>query len=250
LPCCWSRQGAPPRTRITSPARRPICAAPSHSINRCRSGLGCALGSCGLLAYYPFDEGKGNVVTDATGQGNDGTHNALYVPGERRATALSFDGTTGAIIPANKLNWGDKNADFTVEYFVKVTGPPNGQWRTVHHKGGVDAERTDAQFLLPANLQVVSVVTTTNDPNASTPATALNLNTWNHVAHVKNGNWHLLFLNGLRVRQEQISPSIGNWGPLYLGKDPWNAGLTGYIDEVRIYARALYGGEIRADIMK
>jgi len=46
----------------------------------------------GLVGWWRFDEGAGNIVSDSSGHGNDGTiYGATWVDG-KHGKALSFDG--------------------------------------------------------------------------------------------------------------------------------------------------------------
>ncbi|MFQ6062808.1 MAG: hypothetical protein ACE5J9_06490, partial [Methanosarcinales archaeon] len=52
----------------------------------------------GLVAEWAFDEGKGNIVKDTSGNGNDGTiHGATWVDG-KFGKALQFDGVNDYVL--------------------------------------------------------------------------------------------------------------------------------------------------------
>ena len=57
------------------------------------AGVATADITSGLLVYWPFDEGAGSIVLDATGNGHDGTFNGApqWVDG-KYGKALHFDG--------------------------------------------------------------------------------------------------------------------------------------------------------------
>jgi hypothetical protein len=214
--------------------------------NAC-NGMSCASGACGLIAWYTFDEGAGNVISDVTGNGNNGTHNAAYGMG-RKGSALSFDGSSMGIIPQGKLKWGDKNADYTVEYWILVTAGANGKWRNVIHHGMVDLDRTSAHFIGPGDNTFYPMVSTVNNPSMYFVTAQLPVNVWTHIADVKQGNTWSHYRSGVLLNTTQISDTVGNSGPLYIGNDPWYSGLVGMLDEVRIYGRALSQKEILADM--
>jgi len=211
----------------------------------------------GLVAYYPFDEGAGTTILDATGNGNDGTHDAVYVPGVS-GTALQFSGTTGAIIVGNAaFTWGAANADYTVDYWVQVTAIDPKNWMSPFHKSDVgggdccaDYERSPAQFFYPNSLDLYVVMATSSDGNyypANYPQ--LTLNTWTHFAEVHSGGTMLIYVNGAQVGATASLPSatVGGQGTLYLGNDTFYDGLQGIMDEVRVYDFALTPAEIMAD---
>lgn len=78
-------------------------------------------------------------------------------------------------------------------------------------------------------------------------ATPLQLNTWMHIAAVRNGTSHKLFLNGVVVASTTKSPySIGGDNGLSIGYDQRdnNKFVNGYMKDVLVAARALSDDEI------
>ena len=68
----------------------------------------------------------------------------------------------------------------------------------------------------------------------------MELNTWTHVAYVKQGRSLRLYING-QLDNECIlrSDSIGFDAPLFLGDDPVYDATNALFDDVRVYDRAL-----------
>jgi hypothetical protein len=211
----------------------------------------------GLVAYYPFDEGRGTTIRDVTGHGNDGTTDATYVAGVSGA-ALQFDGTTGAVVVGNAaFTWGAANADYTVDYWVSLAAT-NANWMPTFHKSDVaggncctDWERSPAQFFRPGSNTLVTVVGTSSDGNYNpTNFPSFTLNTWTHVAVVHSGMTMLIYVDGVQAGATADLPSatVGGQGKLYLGNDTFYAGLSGSMDEVRIYDVALSAAQVQADM--
>jgi hypothetical protein len=82
----------------------------------------CAGASADLIAYYPLDEGTGTAVTDATGNGNNGTLNSgvEWVTGVRGG-ALRFD-TAGERVVLNSLDPTAKNKAMTLAAWINWQG--------------------------------------------------------------------------------------------------------------------------------
>ena len=88
----------------------------------------------GLVAAYAFDEGSGSTVTDASGNGNNGTiTNATWSTSGKYGEALQFNGTNALVtIPdAASLHL---TSGMTLEAWVNPS-TVNANWRDVVYKG-------------------------------------------------------------------------------------------------------------------
>jgi hypothetical protein len=83
----------------------------------------------GLVAAYPFDEGAGTSVTDASGDGNEGEITGARWTRGWHGTALSFDGTRSIVRvpPSGSL---DLTRAMTLSAWVCPTARQSG-WRTI-----------------------------------------------------------------------------------------------------------------------
>ena len=87
-----------------------------------------------LVAAYGFDEGTGTTLTDASGNGNNGTiTNATWAPSGKYGKALQFNGTSARVtIPdAASLHL---TTGMTLEAWVNPS-TVNAKWRDVVYKG-------------------------------------------------------------------------------------------------------------------
>ena len=200
----------------------------------------------GLVAAYGFNEGSGTTVTDASGTGNAGAvSGATWSASGRIGGALAFDGVNDwvTVADANSL---DLTGAMTLEAWVFPTSLPNNLWPTVLLK-----ERTgDLSYALYAN-------TDTNRPSGeawigadrSVRGTAkLATGVWSHLAVTYDGANLRFYVNGTLASTQARTGSIATGtGPLRIGGNASWAGefLTGRIDEVRVYNRALDGGADR-----
>ena len=77
----------------------------------------------GLVGYWKFDEGKGNIAKDSLGMGNDGTISggATYTKGVS-GSGLKFDGVDGYVDCGNNASLNITDT-ITIEAWVKTTIP-------------------------------------------------------------------------------------------------------------------------------
>lgn len=215
------------------------------------TNVGVSCSANGLLAEYRFDEGTGTAALDSSGNGNDGVHNATYFATGKRGTALQMNGSQGVTV-ANSPSWGAANADYTVEYWIYLLAS-NGSWVAPFHKSdssGADAVRNPAQFFGPGTTLLYACMgTATNTNFYDSTTTAWALNAWAHLAIVHSGTNQIVYRNGVEIKRDTLpSNTIGSAGKLYIGKDPYYVGVNGYMDEVRVYGRALTQSEIQRDM--
>ena len=182
-----------------------------------------------LAAYWSFDPATiaGGMAQDLSGNGNSATAvgGLVLEPGPAGGHAIRFDGTARYLQVANapSLEVGTNGTDFSVSFHIRPLQHPNGQWRSVMHKGAADQERTFAVWLHPDSNRLHARISTTVDWNEGLDSAAeLPVDQWTHVAYVKAGTELRLFLDG-RLDHTMIlkGQSVSNTGPVYLGKDPW-----------------------------
>ncbi len=201
----------------------------------------------GLVAAYGFEEATGTQTTiDASGSGNLGTiSGATRITTTQFGKALSFNGTNNWVT-INDSASVDLTTGMTLEAWVYPTSL-NG-WKTVLMK-----EQTGfASYWLYANddasrpANVVNVGGTLRQLSAGSH---LPTNTWTHLAATYDGSTQKLYVNGVLVGSRSQTGAIAlSSGALRIGGNSlWGEYFTGYIDEVRIYNRALSQAEIASD---
>jgi hypothetical protein len=206
----------------------------------------------GLVGHWKFDETSGTTATDSSGVGNHGTYSGTPTLGISAAYDLGarFQANGDILtVPASaSLNSiGASNANFCVAFWVRPSTPP-GDWRPLFHKGAGNFERGPGIWLNPGNTRIHFRLSTTAGNNEGADSVApLVPSAWSHVACVKAGNKWRLYINAALDTEFTLSgASTGNNGPLYVGDDPWYNGTNVYMDDVRIYNRALCPVEITA----
>ncbi len=225
---------------ITSPASTTSTTSTASTISTTSSATG-------LVAAYGFDETSGGTaVPDYSGLRNNGTlSNVTRVANGRFGNALQFNGTNSMVTVNNNASLA-LSTGMTLEAWVYPTVWMSGA-QTVIMKEGVTAEA----YLLDANNstnQPMSAVWTGGEVavggNGQIPP-----NQWSHLATTYDGQYQSLYVNGVLVN---VMPQTGvpatSTGALRIGGNSlWGNFFQGYIDEVRIYNRALTNAQIISD---
>ena len=198
--------------------------------------------------YWSFDEGGGRSAGDTGGQNGAlyGTSTGLGWAGGKAGTALGMDGTpnTGVALPNGILSgsegslsvWFKLNSqsDQNIIFSARSTTDNN-----IFTALGVDYEGRP-QLLFRT------------DPNSVNRkvqiGAVLNKNEWYHLVLVASGQMYKAYING----EEKVitGENIGRWFPDFTNQtlsyrigaseaNPLIGSFTGYIDELRIYKRAL-----------
>ena len=147
------------------------------------------------------------------------------VTGRANQAAL-FDGDDQVDVPVSV-----PDRDFTLAAWVKYTGSNPGNYNTIMEFGN-DAPglfmRGDRSLHLYPRIQGGTI-----PPN-----------TWTHVAYVWDGDYSELYINGERVKRLDTSAPPRGAG-LGIGHHEGETAWEGYIDDVKVYRRALSGNEVR-----
>ncbi len=197
----------------------------------------------GLYAYWRLDEGSGDTLTDASGNGRNGTiinADGVWEEDPVRGTVYHSDSSSyadfGEIIPKMDLNngftwsfwakseetdnnnivlgnrWSSDGSDFQPREFIKFT-PRVFEW---HVDGGGQNVQVD-QF---------------------------EVDVWDHHLVVKDGDTLTYYRNGENIGENTISSAPENIQPFYIGGQNGNEGWSGLIDEVALWDRALSEAEV------
>ena len=206
--------------------------------------------SGGLVAHYPFDEGSGSVVRDASGNGNDGAiHGATYAK-VTEGYALQFDGLDDYVQIPNSEHL-KIDGTLTVEVWVNTrlasTGP-------VFAKNGCSTLRQNYIIQLQEGGVNFAVVDCTDEKGVENTvrSPAITTDTWYHLVGTYDGDDLKLHVNGAASVKKfgKFTPGTLD-GPLYVGVNYYGQKLgsffAGQIDDLRVYNRALSQEEILAN---
>jgi alpha-tubulin suppressor-like RCC1 family protein len=222
--------------------------------------IGDSQGEKGLVASYPFD----GDAKDVSGNQNHATLNGpTFRPDRNQKTngALYFDGVNDrVVIPTNK----NISTNFSVQFWAKPertnyigsesdSGMPGlGQRVAVlnAHHGGRDSKIAGLGITLGAN--GYATYQHAHYLYSTTLAYPANLANWNHFTTICRDNRVELYLNrklvktGIKLNRPNFLSSVAS-----LGTCPsWGPHYKGYLDEFKVYDRALTADDVRSQKSK
>lgn len=194
----------------------------------------------GLIAWWRFDEGSGNIAHDSSGNGNNATlmRGPSWVAG-RIGRALSLNGD---------------DAYVATEVDVQPSAMPSTTWTAWVYPTRVNYKKrqlilsdndggNDRSVLIAADTAHFAVLTGTG----IWVATSVDAKRWQHIAVVYTPSGIEFYKNGIRYPSGQIPRGQESHFKLQIGRNPgFGEYFEGLIDEVRIYNRALSAAEIQA----
>jgi RHS repeat-associated protein len=204
-------------------------------------------GTSGLVAAYAFDEGSGTIANDASGDFNTGTiSGATWTASGKHGGALSFDGIDDWVT-VNGSGSLELTTGMTMEAWVRPSNLVG--WACAVLKESTD----DLAYGLYVNdnLDQPGVWIGSEFGTASVAGAAqVPLNTWTHLAATYDATTLKLYVNGVLAASEASDdPLRTSSDPLRIGGNSlWGEFFEGFIDDVRVYSRALSAGEIGVDM--
>lgn len=202
----------------------------------------------GLVAAYAFNESNGTTATDSSGSGNNGVINGATRIATGRTgygNALNFNGYSN-LVTVPDSNSLDLTTRMTLEAWVYPTSWMS-DWRSIIAKDYGTGEL--AYYLFAnANTNQPAFGGRINGYPFATGLTQLPATTWSHIAGTYDGQYLRLYINSNLVAQQVLTGSLPvTTGALKIGANLWGHYFQGYIDDVRIYNRALSQTEISTD---
>lgn len=203
-----------------------------------------------LVAWYPMEGVAGNLLEDATGNGNAGScqPSCPVATAGIRDGALAFDGFQLIAISTAPLLRTD--AGFTVAAWIRIDVQFPGVFACAASKSFGTDNRNSWQLCFDASRHVYFHTSNLDDLVIS-PQT-LRIGEWHHVA-VRWDATSLdkeLAVDGLVVAGKPNITTELDFGPLSIGGDidmgVRGVMLPGSIDDVRIYDAALSNAELAA----
>ncbi len=200
----------------------------------------------GLVGYWRFEDQAGTTMSDASGQGNDGT-----LIGKARRTlgkfgqALELDGTTGLVqVPhAAALNPGTSN--FTLSVWVRNRKQDVWLWNLFFKDDG----KLQSYYYFGVATKPRFEFSTGDAKVTIDGQAGVNDNRWHHLVAVRNSTYSAqLYVDGVLDSSASCAPSqntsIRTTTPLSIGAGNGSF-YAGLIDDVRVYSRALSAEEVR-----
>lgn len=203
-----------------------------------------------LVLYLSFDEVKGKTVVDLSIYGNDAEMkgDAKISPDGKFEKAIELDGVGDYLVVKNHPSLQLTTA-ITISCWVKITGGPTDRQSAVEKE---PAWQPGEYNLIP--VYDGGVLFQANDlPD--------NCDDEGSVGNVKDGKWHFVagtwdgkviktYIDGEVVGKRECSGKLEKGsGDLFIGsRGGTSRFLWGFIDEVKIYSRALSDDEVKADM--
>ncbi|NIO22624.1 MAG: hypothetical protein GTN38_01170, partial [Candidatus Aenigmarchaeota archaeon] len=227
-------------------------ACSSQDVTSCLNDDGCCPSGCteqndndclplgGPVAFWHFDEGFGQIASDSSGNGNDGTVNGANWTSGISGSALSFDGVNDYVsVPENDIL---DPSEITIDAWVRINSMPIKNSDIVA-KGANDGYR-------------FSITTTgkvwwsdRGNTNSISTTSIVPINEWVHITVVGSSSGLRIYINGeLDASNSVPYGALNTDNTLEIGAEPhFTEYFNGTIEEVRIYDRALSSQEVLAN---
>ena len=197
----------------------------------------------GMIGWWKLDDATGTSAADSSGTGIDGTLTAplpVWETGGRLGGSLRFNSSLGQSVTIGNQAALNPTAAISISSWIHALDW-NGNYR-VAQKGNNDNQYR----LLAEGGKLVWDIATIGRIEADLPPP----NEWAHVAGTYDGTEMKLYRNGAEVAALAATGAIPvTANALHLGTKSAGSGtvgnfLNGSLDDVRLYARALSGGEV------
>jgi hypothetical protein len=189
---------------------------------------------------WQLDETSGSVVSDSSGNGNDGTVHGGVVLGVPGHTGTAFDfhasGSWVEVPSSDSLNPG--TADFTVSAWVNSdTTPGSGQSYEVVRKGlgGTSGGQFDLQIVNHGYAKCIAKDSSGKSESLRGPAIRVTDGQWHSLACSRTGSTWSVTVDGTTVSTQAGLGSIANTKSLAIGSRYGNGhNVLGAVDDVEI----------------
>jgi len=197
----------------------------------------------GLVAHWGFEEGKGEISEDLSGNRHDAVIKGATWEKGGIGFCLSFDGADNIVEVKHAKDLSMKDA-LTIMFWIKASGS-NNCWQNIIRKWSAD-NRNYGIYLNISSGQLCWTASYTESSSPFNDAASSFMawdDSWHHIAVVFDGSEQRItfYVDG----SEQGSADAGfqelktNDAPLAIGDH-----FPGLIDEVKIYNRCLSADEI------
>jgi len=194
----------------------------------------------GLIGYWSFDEGKGDVAADSSGNKNDGklVRSPEWVDG-KFGKALKFDSAkTQKVEIPNSDSFTKVTTAVTMAAWVN---PANtGGWMSFGVKGDI----TYGMFIGAGAFVRIHY---SGGTSFDTPANAIKANEWTHVVGTYDGKTVKIYINGDVKAEVNAGAAIPANAATFVigGTQESRDWFSGMIDEYRLYSRGVTADEVK-----
>lgn len=197
----------------------------------------------GLVGLWSFNgpDVSGTTAYDRSGQGNNGTLTGGPTPIIGKVgQALSFDGSDDRVAAGTDSSL-NLTGSFTISTWIYPEGFGGGSLGRIVDKGGV----TEGYYIsLDDSSNNVKYASQSGAFWSS--ANSVTLNTWQLVSVVFDGTNVIIYVNGVSKGTDTIGAPTSSPSNIFTigNRSTSDRAFDGFIDEVRIYNRALTTAEI------
>jgi hypothetical protein len=205
-----------------------------------------------LVLYFPFEEGEGVNVNDASKSGNDGKikGGAVWSQKGKYGNALEFNAKDSYVLVSTSSSL-DIETEVTIMAWVKwldagdgwlcimASGQQNGPWESY----GMFINRGGKHLYFPLNLEGGFLFAGQND----TPGGAVVPEVWQHICGTYDGETAKIYIDGELIAEHEHGDDLASTGmDLRIGhRLGSNHFFNGLMDEVAIFEKALDKDEIQ-----
>ncbi len=198
----------------------------------------------GLIAYYSFDEGTGNILHDLSGNNHNGIiYEGSWTEGISEK-ALEFNGINAYVsLPPSTLD--NLNA-LTYSFWVKAPKYSGSGWPSFF--GSHTTSLTyNTCIAISRNTETIHIEIDTDTGNYETSGDIkIPWDTWFHAALVYDGSHLTEYINGVPGKSIPATGNLKNVTELNIGQlGNGRYFFNGLIDEAYIFNRALSSNEIK-----
>jgi hypothetical protein len=196
----------------------------------------------GLVGWWQFTEGGGNIAHDYSGNGNNGTlvNNPTWTKAFNGAGALSFNGVNQYVIANSMPNYNTESVSLWIKLNANV--PSGTAWTFAN--GGGNACTATFQFWFNGNNYPIFAFCNTGASNTYSQI-ALNVGQWYHLVGTYDSSGLKIYVNGVLASSNSFTETLASTQTPIFGA---SAGLYSncQIADVRIYNYALSPSQIMA----
>jgi hypothetical protein len=199
----------------------------------------------GLMLYLPFNDGSGTSARDDSGKGNTGAlqnmNDSNWVSG-KSGDALDFNGSDEYVLCTHSSSLNILTA-ISISAWIKLDSVSG--WQSICAKVGTN-DATSAIYLSAEDTKLWFILYHDGGYSNITSTGGLSAGVWHHVVARYDGSDMELFLDTVSIGSTTASFVINPIGDdMWIGANSrWGEYLSGQVDELRVYDRALIKSEI------
>jgi hypothetical protein len=198
--------------------------------------------SNGLVAEWTFDEGRGDIAKDSSGNGHNGKLSGATWTPQGKGSAIMLDGIDDYVAFDDSRRFFDRSGPLTFEMWVKPM-------RKAHGMSCLLGESLSSYLLTYYNTEICQLYI---GDGGNSVRGKLTLGEWNHVIASFDGTKLNMWINGRSTgSNDSRFAEFKTDGKMVIGTAGQDSlpKFKGMLDNVRIYNRALTGEEATATFL-